>query len=91
MQPSQSLASRVQHGFKLAQRIAMVFRSAMYLDKEYLDVLKTKDPYILLNSAANGDCMNRLLVMSDIMTSMHLNRNEVNFRTLIFFSLASNS
>lgn len=73
----QSLASRVQHGFKLAQRIAMVFRSAMYLEKEYLDVLKTKDPLILLNSAAKSECMNRLLVMSDIMTSMHMNGTEV--------------
>lgn len=73
----QSLASRVKHGFKLAQRVAMVFRSAMYLDKEYLDVLKAKDPLILLNSAANSDCLNRLFVMSDIMTSMHMHGDEV--------------
>lgn len=73
----QSLASRVQHGFRLAQRIAMVFRSAMFLDKEYLDVLKAKDPLILLNSTANSDCLNRLIVMSDIMTSMQMRGEEI--------------
>lgn len=73
----QSLASRVKHGFKLAQRIAMAFRSAIYLDKEYLDVLKTKDPFVLLHSAINDECLNRLLVMSDIITSMHMTRFEV--------------
>lgn len=55
----------------------MTFRSAMYLEKEYLDVLRTKDPYLLLHNAINEECANRLLVMSDIMTSMQMTSVEV--------------
>lgn len=72
------MASRVNHGFQLAQRVAMTFRAAMYLEKEYLDVLRTKDPYILLQNAIREECVNRLLVMSDIMTSMQMTSVEVN-------------
>lgn len=49
----------------------------MYLDKEYSDVLKTKDPYILLNSAIKEDCINKLVVMNDIMTSTEMTKQEV--------------
>ena len=55
----------------------MAFRSAMYLEKEYLDVLKTKEPYILLHNAINEVCLNRLLVMNDIMTSMQMTSQEI--------------
>lgn len=55
----------------------MVFRAAMHLEKEYLDVLQTKDPYILLNNAIEDPCVNRLLVMSDIMTSMQMTATEI--------------
>lgn len=73
----QSVASRVQHGFRIAQRIAMVFRAAMHLEKEYIDVLQTKDVYDLLQSAITEDCLNRLLVMSDIMTAMEMTNTEI--------------
>lgn len=73
----QSLASRISHGKKIAQRIVMTWRAAMYLDKEYSDVLKTKDPYILLNSAIQEDCINKLVVMNDIMTSTEMTKLEV--------------
>lgn len=55
----------------------MTWRAAMYLDKEYSDVLKTKDPYILLNSAIEEDCINKLVVMNDIMTSTEMTKEEV--------------
>lgn len=55
----------------------MVFRSAMYLEKEYLDVLQTKDPFELLHNAINDECLNRLLVMSDVMTSMRMTSCEI--------------
>lgn len=55
----------------------MAFRTAMYLDKEYLDVLQTKDPYELLQNAMNDPCLNRLLVMNDIMTSMQMRPVEI--------------
>lgn len=54
----------------------------MYLEKEYVDVLKTKDPFILLNNAINEECLNRLLVMSDIMTSMQMTRTEVKLHNI---------
>lgn len=73
----QSLASRVKHGFRLAQRIAMVYRIAMYLYKDYIDVLQTKDMSVLLQSAVSEPCVNRLLVISDIMTSMQMNSTEI--------------
>lgn len=55
----------------------MVFRAAMHLEKEYLDVLQTKDPYLLLQNAIDDVCVNRLLVMSDIMTSMQMTGTEI--------------
>lgn len=55
----------------------MVFRAAMHLEKEYLDVLQTKDPYVLLQNAIDDPCVNRLLVMSDIMTSMQMTASEI--------------
>lgn len=73
----QSLAARVNHGTKIGHRIAMTSRAAMYLDKEYVDVLKTKDPYILLHSAIDEDCLNKLVVISDIMTSMEMTHTEI--------------
>lgn len=73
----QSLASKINHGTKIANRIVMIWRASMYLDKEYLDVLKTKDPYILLESAIHEDCIDKLVVLSDIMTSMELTNKEV--------------
>lgn len=74
---SQSLASRVKYGFRLAQRVAMVFRAAMHLEKEYNDVLRTKDPFTLLQNAIDDPCLNRLLVMNDIMTSMQMTNSEI--------------
>lgn len=55
----------------------MTWRAAMYLDKEYVDVLKTKDPYVLLESAIQEDCLQKLIVMSDIMTSMKMTHKEI--------------
>lgn len=49
----------------------------MHLEKEYLDVLQTKDPYLLLQNAIDDVCVNRLLVMSDIMTSMEMFSTEI--------------
>lgn len=49
----------------------------MYLDQEYVDVLKTKDAYMLLESATREDCIYKLDVMNDIMCSMELTKQEV--------------
>lgn len=71
------MASKVQYGYKLGQRIAMVFRAAMHLEKEYTDVLQTKDAYILLQNTIDDPCVNRLLVMSDIILSMEMTPTEI--------------
>lgn len=76
------MAARVKHGTNIGHRIAMTWRAAMYLDKEYVDVIKTKDPYILLESAIQEDCLNKLDVISDIMTSMQMSKQEVSFAPL---------
>lgn len=71
------MASKVQHGFKLGQRIAMVFRVAMHLEKGYTDVLKTKDSNVLLQHTIDDPCVNRLMVMGDIISSMEMTPNEI--------------
>lgn len=55
----------------------MVYRIAVYLGKEYADVLQTKDSSILLQSAIVDNCTDRLLVISDIMTSMRMTTTEI--------------
>lgn len=57
----------------------------MYLDKEYLDVLRTKDASILLKSAAKDDCLQKLLVVSDVLTSTQMTPMEV-CKCLIFIA-----
>lgn len=49
----------------------------MYLDQEYVEVLRTNDPYLLLQSAIDEGCLNKLVVMNDIMTSMEMNHTEI--------------
>lgn len=39
--------------------------------------MQTKDPYILLQNAIDDPCVNRLLVMNDIMTSMQMTATEI--------------
>lgn len=73
----QCLAAKVTHGTKIGQRIAMVCRAALYLDKEYVDVLKTKDALVLLQNAIDEDCLNKLVVMNDIMQSMQMTDLEI--------------
>lgn len=49
----------------------------MHLEKEYTDVLQTKDAYILLQNTIDDPCVNRLLVMSDIILSMEMTPSEI--------------
>lgn len=72
----QNFAARIQHGQQIAQRIMLNWRAAMYLDKEYADVMHTKDAYELLDNAIADDCMYKLDVMHDIMTAMRLTKLE---------------
>ncbi|XP_060660737.1 spatacsin [Drosophila nasuta] len=71
------IGSKLKHGVELGRRIVLAYRAAMYLDKEYLDVLRTKDASVLLRSAAEEDCLQRLLVVSDIYISTRLTPKEI--------------
>ncbi|KAM7361267.1 uncharacterized protein ACRADG_010893 isoform 2-T2 [Cochliomyia hominivorax] len=73
----QGIASKLKYGITIAKRVICCYRAAMYLDKEYLDVLRTKDVQILLQSIADDACLHRLLVVSDILTSTHMEPQEI--------------
>uniref|UniRef100_A0A1A9W2C1 Spatacsin_C domain-containing protein n=1 Tax=Glossina brevipalpis TaxID=37001 RepID=A0A1A9W2C1_9MUSC len=73
----QGMASKLQHGENLAKRIICAYRAAMYLDKEYIDILRTKDVQILLRSVAEEDCLHRLMIVSDILTSTAMNSQDI--------------
>lgn len=73
----QGIASKLKFGVTIAKRVICCYRAAMYLDKEYLDVLRTKDVQILLQSIAEDGCLHRLLVVSDILTSTHMEPQEI--------------
>ncbi|XP_073847548.1 spatacsin [Musca autumnalis] len=73
----QGIASKLKYGINIARRIISCYRAAMYLDKEYVDVLRTKDVHILLQSIAEEGCLHRLLVVSDILTSTHMEPKEI--------------
>lgn len=73
----QGIASKLKFGITIAKRVICCYRAAMYLDKEYLDVLRTKDVQILLQSIAEEGCLHRLLVVSDILTSTHMEPQEI--------------
>ncbi|KAH8233205.1 hypothetical protein KR026_005345 [Drosophila bipectinata] len=71
------IGSKLKCGVELGRRIVLAYRAAMNLDKEYLDVLRTKDAGILLKSAAGEDCLQRLLVVSDIQISTRMTPKEI--------------
>ncbi|XP_037954698.1 spatacsin-like [Teleopsis dalmanni] len=83
----QGIASKLKHGVDMAKRVVMVYRAAMYLDKEYLDILRTKDANVLLKSVTAEECMHRLLVVSDILNSTQMTPQEI--ADLLAFEIAT--
>lgn len=79
------IGSKLKHGVELGRRIVLCYRAAMYLDKEYIDVLRTKDVSVLLKSAAEEECLQRLLVVSDIHISARLTPKEVEKIIKLYF------
>jgi len=77
------IGSKLKYGVELGRRIVLAYRAAMYLDKEYLDVLRTKDASVLLKSAAAEDCLQRLMVVSDIQISTRMTPKEVSSCNLL--------
>ncbi|XP_055374506.1 uncharacterized protein LOC129607502 [Condylostylus longicornis] len=73
----QDMTGNLKYGDRIGKRIVFVFRAAMYLDKEYTDMLRTKDTSTLLLSATNENCPKKLLVVNDIFASSQMTANEI--------------
>lgn len=72
-----SLAARMEKGQELAQRVVLTYRIAMYRDRDYTEILKIRDPVGFLAEVIRDDCINKLEVISDIMTSHRLSDSTV--------------
>lgn len=49
----------------------------MYVNKDYSDMLQSRNARTLLKSVETEQCNNRLLIISDIMTSMQMTNSEI--------------
>ncbi|XP_035777245.1 uncharacterized protein LOC118458659 [Anopheles albimanus] len=63
------LGNRITHGQDLARRVILTYRAAMYLDREYNELLKLRDPLAFLPEIVHEDCVHKLEVISDIVTA----------------------
>uniref|UniRef100_A0A2M4A770 Spatacsin C-terminal domain-containing protein n=1 Tax=Anopheles triannulatus TaxID=58253 RepID=A0A2M4A770_9DIPT len=66
------LGNRITHGQDLARRVILTYRAAMYLDREYNELLKLRDPLAFLPEIVHEDCVHKLEVISDIVTATGL-------------------
>ena len=76
-QALQGLVCKMEHGIIHAQRIALIYRVSLFLNRNFTDILKMKSSFELLEIAAAYDCENKLLVMSDVFTSFQMTSVEV--------------
>uniref|UniRef100_A0A182PCL7 Spatacsin_C domain-containing protein n=1 Tax=Anopheles epiroticus TaxID=199890 RepID=A0A182PCL7_9DIPT len=67
-----ALGNRITHGQELAQRVILTYRVAMYLDREYNELLKLRDPLAFLPEVVREDCVHKLEVISDIVTATRM-------------------
>uniref|UniRef100_A0A182NU39 Spatacsin_C domain-containing protein n=1 Tax=Anopheles dirus TaxID=7168 RepID=A0A182NU39_9DIPT len=67
-----ALGNRITHGQDLAQRVILTYRVAMYLDREYNELLKLRDPLAFLPEVVREDCAHKLEVISDIVTATRM-------------------
>ncbi|XP_052893315.1 uncharacterized protein LOC128301052 [Anopheles moucheti] len=67
-----ALGNRITHGQELAQRVVLTYRVAMYLDREYNELLKLRDPLAFLPEVVREDCVHKLEVISDIVTATRM-------------------
>lgn len=70
------LGVQIVYGQDIAKRIVLTYRIAMYMDKDYNEILKIRDPIGFLAEVIQEDCIHKLEVISDIMTS-HKLRDEI--------------
>lgn len=73
----QGLACKMKHGAVGAQRIALIYRASLFLNRNFVDLIKVKDSSELLELAAATDCENKLMVMNDIMVACQMSNIEI--------------
>ncbi|XP_055638313.1 uncharacterized protein LOC129776604 [Toxorhynchites rutilus septentrionalis] len=66
------LGGKIKHGQAIAQRIVLTYRIAMFLDKDYNEMLKIRDPIGLLAEVIQNDWHCKLEVINDIVTAHRL-------------------
>jgi spatacsin len=73
----QGLVCKIGHGVVHAQRIALIYRVSLFLNRNFVDLIKMKDAFELLELAASSECENKLLVMNDIMVASEMSNEEI--------------
>ncbi|XP_063702684.1 spatacsin [Culicoides brevitarsis] len=73
----QNLAGKVKHGANICRRVVQIYQASMYMDLPYEAVYKRKDPFSILKDAVEQDTLNKLLVVSDIISASKLSAEEV--------------
>ncbi|XP_055596606.1 uncharacterized protein LOC129746759 [Uranotaenia lowii] len=71
------LAGKIKYGQQIARRIVLTYRIAMYLDREYTEILKVRDPVGFLSEVSQLDCIHKLEVVSDIIAAHRLSDTTV--------------
>ena len=67
----------MKYGAVGAQRIALIYRASLFLNRNFVELIKMKDSFELLELAALTDCENKLMVMNDIMVACQMTNNEI--------------
>lgn len=67
----------MQHGVIHAQRIALIYRVSLFLNRNFVELMKIKNAFELLELAASYDCENKLMVMNDIMVANQMTNVEI--------------
>lgn len=73
----QNLAGKVKNGSNICRRVVQIYRASMYMDLPYEAVYKRKDPFSILKDAVEQETLNKLLVISDLISASKLSAEEV--------------
>lgn len=72
-----NICGKVKHGIPICQRILWIYRVAMLMEQPYEGILKRKDPFSLLSDVVSGYCLNKILVISDVISAAKMTPEEV--------------
>lgn len=75
----QGLASKIKHGVKYGQRIVLIYRASLFLNRsfKFSELMKMRSAHEFLELATSCESENILLVMSDIIQAMGMTEIEV--------------